>query len=325
MGKNKGGIPDAIKEIIDNLKEDDFDDDIEEENKDIVSVIEPVLLYGAGVWGGALTVEQINRLHTIQRVFLLKLLRPYRTTATQALSVLSGIPPLHLKANYEYLKFQIWSCRSRGLAGTIELNNLDHYLLLSDIPLDVRVLNLPERLDDNIFEVYTDESKIAGGVEFSVCILNKENQQKTICHKLEPNNTVFQAELSADWAIQNNTKINIFTDSKSSIDALKSHRTKSNFIKSIKNKFRLAETLVGLTWVKAHAGIPGNELADQFAELATTNGELMNLPLPYSYLKLQLKRLLLQSWNDCYTEYQSASVTRVRVYVPRVDEKNVNF
>ncbi|GBM62008.1 hypothetical protein AVEN_199311-1 [Araneus ventricosus] len=218
------------------------------------------------------------------------------------------------------------SCRSRGLAGTIELDKFDHYLLLSDIPLNVRVLNLPERLDDNIFEVYTDGLKVAGGVRFSVCILNKEIQQKTICHKLEPNNIVFQAELAAlgvaaDWAVENNTKINIFTDSKSSIDALKSHRTKSNFVNSIKNKFRLAKRLVGLTRVKAQAGIPGNELADQFAKLATTNGELMNLPLPYSYLKFQLKRILLESWNDGYTQYHSASGTRIRAYVPPVDEK----
>ncbi|GBL89497.1 hypothetical protein AVEN_87836-1 [Araneus ventricosus] len=166
------------------------------------------------------------------------------------------------------------------------------------------VLNLPERLDDNIFEVYTDGSKIAGGVGFSVCILNKEIQQKTICHKLEPDNAVFQAELAAlgvaaDWAAENNTKISIFTDSKSSTDALKNHMTKSNFVNSIKNKFRLAERLVGLIWVKARAGIPGNELADQFAKLATTNGELMNLPFPHSHLKLQLKRILLESWNDC--------------------------
>ncbi|GBM61454.1 Retrovirus-related Pol polyprotein from type-1 retrotransposable element R1 [Araneus ventricosus] len=153
------------------------------------SVIEPALLYGAGVWGGANTVEQIYRLHTIQRVFLLKFLRPYRTTATQAFNVLSGIFTLHLKANYEYLKFQIWSCRSRGLDGTTELNKLYHYLLLSGILLDVRVLNLPERLDDNIFEVYIDGSKISGGVGFSVFILNQEIQQETISQELEPNNT----------------------------------------------------------------------------------------------------------------------------------------
>ncbi|GBL90998.1 hypothetical protein AVEN_184392-1 [Araneus ventricosus] len=86
-----------------------------------------------------------------------------------------------------------------------------------------------------------------------------------------------QAELAAlgvivDWAVENNTKIYIFTDRKSSIYALKNHGTKSNFANPIKNKFRLAERLVGLTWVKTHAGIPGNELADQFTKLPTTNG-----------------------------------------------------
>ncbi|GBM51671.1 hypothetical protein AVEN_43291-1 [Araneus ventricosus] len=162
-----------------------------------------------------------------------------------------------------------------------------------------------------MFEVYTNGSKIAGSVGFSVCILNKEIQQKTICHKLEPNNTIFQAELAAlgvaaDWSVEKSTKINIFSDSKSSIDALKSHGTKSNFVNLIKNKFRLAERLVGLTWVEAQAGIPENELDGQFPKLATTNAELMNLPFPHSHLKLQLKRILLESWNDCYTQYQSA-------------------
>ncbi|GBN04014.1 hypothetical protein AVEN_259051-1 [Araneus ventricosus] len=57
-----------------------------------------------------------------------------------------------------------------------------------------------------------DGSKIAGGVGLSVCILNKEIQQKTIYHRLEPNNTVLQAELAAlgvaaDWAVENNNKL----------------------------------------------------------------------------------------------------------------------
>ncbi|GBN75762.1 hypothetical protein AVEN_2707-1 [Araneus ventricosus] len=48
-------------------------------------VIEKALLYGA--WGGALTTEQVKRLHTIQMVFLLKLTRAFRTTSTQVLNV----------------------------------------------------------------------------------------------------------------------------------------------------------------------------------------------------------------------------------------------
>ncbi|GBN34135.1 hypothetical protein AVEN_72581-1 [Araneus ventricosus] len=112
---------------------------------------------------------------------------------------------------------------------------------------------MQERLYDNIFEVYTDGSKIADGVGFSVCILNKEIQHETICHKLEPNNIVFQAELAAlgvaaDWAVENNTKINIFTDSKSSIGALKSHGTKSN---------SLIQFQISFAWRRDCLGSPG--------------------------------------------------------------------
>ncbi|GBL80065.1 Putative protein in type-1 retrotransposable element R1DM, partial [Araneus ventricosus] len=92
-----------------------------------LTAIEKALLYSAGIWGGALTCEQIKRLHMIQRVFLIKLLRPYRTTATQALNVLSGIPPLHLTVKMEYLRFQIWTCRLRGHDGVIDLFKLDKF------------------------------------------------------------------------------------------------------------------------------------------------------------------------------------------------------
>ncbi|GBN75571.1 hypothetical protein AVEN_214802-1 [Araneus ventricosus] len=65
-----------------------------------------------------------------------------------------------------------------------------------------------------------------GGVGLSVCILDGEIQHKIICQKLEPQNTVFQAELAdlseaMDWATENKKKINIYTDSRSSIEDLK--------------------------------------------------------------------------------------------------------
>ncbi|GBL97705.1 hypothetical protein AVEN_248654-1 [Araneus ventricosus] len=204
-----------------------------------LTVIQKALFYGAGVWGGALTCEQIKRLHTIQRVFLIKLLRPYRTTATQALNVLSGIPPLHITAKMEYLKFQIWTCRSRGLDGVIDLFKLEKFEKLSKIPLNTRVLELRDKVHGSHFEMYTDGSKVDGCVGFSVCILHGEIQHKIICKKLEPQNTVFQAELAAlgeavDWAIENKRKINIYTDSRSSIETLKSYGSRSKFAISIK-------------------------------------------------------------------------------------------
>ncbi|GBM22704.1 hypothetical protein AVEN_81465-1 [Araneus ventricosus] len=178
------------------------------------------------------------------------------------------------------------------------------------------------------FEVYTDGSKVDGGVGFSVCILHGKNQHKIICKKLEPQNTVSQAELAAlgevvDWAIENKKKINICTDSRSSIEALKSYGSRSKFIISIKNKFCLAEGLVGLAWVKAHVGISGNELADHFAKLASVEGEGMDIPFPYSFVKFTLKKKLLEDWQIYYGAYETASGNRIRGFVPRVDTKTL--
>ncbi|GBN72965.1 hypothetical protein AVEN_203424-1 [Araneus ventricosus] len=55
-------------------------------------------------------------------------------------------------------------------------------------------------------------------------------------------------------------------DNRSSINDLKGRRTKSKFFNGIKENPRLAEGLMGLSWVKAHVGIPGKELADRFVK-----------------------------------------------------------
>ncbi|GBL86109.1 hypothetical protein AVEN_22697-1 [Araneus ventricosus] len=116
-------------------------------------------------------------------------------------------------------------------------------------------------------------------------------------------------------------KINIYTDSRSSIEALKSYGCRSKFVISIKNKFCLAEGLVGLSWVKAHVGIPGNELADHFAKLASVEGEGMDIPFPYSFVKFTLKKKLLEDWQIYYGAYETASGNRIRGFVSRLVQK----
>ncbi|GBN40251.1 hypothetical protein AVEN_106826-1 [Araneus ventricosus] len=74
---------------------------------------------------------------------------------------------------------------------------------------------------------------------------------------------------------------------------------------------------VGLSWVKAHAGYPGNELADQHAKLATKVGENLDIPAPYSFLKRCLKQFVLENWQTYWDD--SGTGVRVREYVPKVN------
>ncbi|GBN55965.1 Bumetanide-sensitive sodium-(potassium)-chloride cotransporter [Araneus ventricosus] len=74
---------------------------------------------------------------------------------------------------------------------------------------------------------------------------------------------------------------------------------------------------VGLSWVKAHAGIPGNELADQFAKSAITEGNFLDIPAPHSFLKKYIKNIILSDWQQHWGE--SDTGVRVREYVPFVD------
>ncbi|GBM08230.1 hypothetical protein AVEN_82921-1 [Araneus ventricosus] len=61
------------------------------------TVIERMLAYGAAVWCLDPPVRIKRKLNTIQRPFLLALTGAYRTTATSALQVILGIPPLYLQ------------------------------------------------------------------------------------------------------------------------------------------------------------------------------------------------------------------------------------
>ncbi|GBM56000.1 hypothetical protein AVEN_45145-1 [Araneus ventricosus] len=102
-------------------------------------------------------------------------------------------------------------------------------------------------------------------------------------------NSVFQAELAAiqyaaNWAVSENSNINIYTDSLSSILALQSASSRSNFVNKAKSDLYGAKNMVSLSWVRAHVGIQGNELAHQQAKLSISIGEELRIPAPRSFL-----------------------------------------
>ncbi|GBL79991.1 hypothetical protein AVEN_29016-1 [Araneus ventricosus] len=169
-------------------------------------------------------------------------MKVYRTTYTQALGILVGIPPLYLSAKAEFQKFQVWVCRSSELGRVLDVRELDHFVKLSSVPIEFRIIDIKPQIANSQFEVYTDGSRIGDDCGLSVCILKNEHPFKIFKFKLSKNNTVFQAELAAinfavRWTQENGFKINIYTDSQSLIKALRSARPRSAFVIRGKKEF----------------------------------------------------------------------------------------
>ncbi|GBL78830.1 hypothetical protein AVEN_48825-1 [Araneus ventricosus] len=123
------------------------------------------------------------------------------------------------------------------------------------------MLNIEFQVPGSRIEVYTDSSKSDSEAGFAVCILDHGEPYEILKFKLGVNNTAFQAELAAidfavRWALGKKVKVNIFTDSQSSIETLRSSGYRSEEVIRAKENFNLAGGHIGLAWIKAQARNP---------------------------------------------------------------------
>ncbi|GBM69834.1 hypothetical protein AVEN_198541-1 [Araneus ventricosus] len=205
-----------------------------------------------------------------------------------------GIPPLHIVAKDEFIKFRIWVKRSNEYNTIVDINLLDKHMPFTNIPSRQRLINLDSNIPNSDYDIYTDGSRIENETGFAPCILKDETNIQNHLFKLNTFNSVFQAELAAiefavNWDVKEKVKVNIHTDSLSSRSVINSANTRSEFVNKVKSNIFKAKNMVGLSCVEAHVGVSGNELADQQDKLAITSGDKLFIPVPYSHLKCLLK------------------------------------
>ncbi|GBM91368.1 hypothetical protein AVEN_201343-1 [Araneus ventricosus] len=217
---------------------------------------------------------------------LCKFLGILKTQTTELHPESDGIPPLHLVTKLLFIRFNIWKLRSDKFRELIDPISLDFYRDINSISPNRKII-ICEDFTDYDYQVYTDGSRIGDNVGFSVCFFERKSLLPIFCYKRNSFSFVFQAHLAAinfaaGWALERNVSIKMFSDSKFSIEAIRSPKVKSNFVLSVKDNLYNAKDLVCLVWVNAHAGDPGNELADHFAKIASSCGADISIPAPYS-------------------------------------------
>ncbi|GBM85384.1 hypothetical protein AVEN_205402-1 [Araneus ventricosus] len=146
-------------------------------------------------------------------------------------------------------------------------------------------------------------TKTEHGVGAAFCVLTNDIWAYQWSAKLNGNNTVFQAELTAlheavlyASRLPNNNTSKIYVDNRASIMASSNSKSTKETAREI-FKILLTNPRIAVSWVKAHAGNIGNERADELAKDATQHGQPYSLiKLPKPHIKGLLRKSMLEEW-----------------------------
>jgi len=109
--------------------------------------------------------------------------------------------------------------------------------------------------------------------------------------------------------------IGIFTDSRITIDSLKNVNNHSYCIEEIRKRISILERTnwaVEFSWVKAHVGIYGNELADKLAKAAACDRDttISFNRIPKSTLHSEIEEEATQKWQKEWENCMKAAITK---------------
>jgi hypothetical protein len=118
--------------------------------------------------------------------------------------------------------------------------------------------------------------------------------------------------------------ITIYTDSKITLDKLRNTKIHKYITEETRRKIiemNKTDWEVKLCWVKAHAGISGNDVADTLGKKAATNESLTEEynRIPESVVTRELEEEGVMKWQINWTQTTKGSKTKE--YFPNVEER----
>ena len=114
----------------------------------------------------------------------------------------------------------------------------------------------------------------------------------------------------------------IYTDSSITLSSLKNTKNRKHLIEEIRKKttaLKKENLHIEFTWIKAHAGHSGNELADKLVKEAIKNREICFNKIPYSEIVHQERQESIAKWQQQWDDSNKGRVTKE--YFPEIKER----
>ncbi|XP_023212991.1 uncharacterized protein LOC111615786 [Centruroides sculpturatus] len=280
----------------------------------------PKMTYAAAAWSYAAKKGCIiKHLRCAQRMALLRVTKAFRTASTEALMVVSGIPPIDLVLKERTRTFYY----RKGLQAHMEDGDTTYQIcelrpMSLELPMtyERKSVDIAKEEEEGEYNIFTDGSKLEGRVGSSFVVYENETE---ICHekyRLRDCCSVHQAEMFAimkavEWVAltRSTNNIVIHTDSRSAIQTLMQFRDISPMALEAKKLVRRYNLNMKFKWVKAHVGIIGNERADALAKEATEMNIISYDKAPITYIKRQLRQETVTEWQDQWTYSEKGRFT----------------
>jgi len=255
----------------------------------------------------------------VQKLINILIAKAYRNTSSEALYILAGTTPIIIKAEEAAKRYDVW----KGHRANIQ--KIDREVGLNQWPHPADFINIPETngCDDKTIRVYTDgERGVGAGV---VIFVNSELKAR---HKFRLNNRcsnnrvkqlaiVKALDLINYLEIADNKPrtIGVYTDSSITIDCLKNASSHNYLIEEIRNSLinlRSAKRTIEFSWIKAHAGNIGNELADRLAKDAASDKDIPFVfdRIPKTTLYSELEEEATLKWQEEWERCNKAAINK---------------
>ncbi|KAL0870224.1 hypothetical protein ABMA27_006364 [Loxostege sticticalis] len=294
------------------------------------ATIEPIIMYAAAAWAPAANKIGVRKLlDSVQRGFAQKLCKSYRTVSLHSALTLAGILPLDLRiqeaaALYETKRGSpLPELGDRETESRVGFAETPHPAMHMDIRFErLEDQSLVDRHNVQEVRIFTDGSKIEGKVGAALSIWKGESEVRNQKFSLSAYCTVYQAELLAickatGGILKGREKsYGLYSDSMAALETVVNHGSLHPLAVESRENLRKAFIQgkdVSLFWIKAHAGLLGNERADDLAKEAAL--ALKKKPdydrCPVSFAKRTIRYRSIVEWSDRYSKGETAAITKL--------------